>query len=423
MPSFATRQLVTAGLAANALRPVPGRYTAIPSFFAGWLAGELAPQLLALTALDTAGQVGRRRASTRDLAIAALAAAGLAVLVKRAYGVGALIETALRESIGEDYQERLSAVPTRKELATPWREVARPFRMKKQQVERIADIGYTAGGRRARLDIYRPRGGKVDGEELKGAPVLVQVHGGAWILGSKEQQGQLLMNQMAARGWVCVAINYRLAPKHPFPAQIIDTKKALAWVKEHIASYGGDPSYIVVTGGSAGGHLAALAALTPGDPAYQPGFENADTSVSACVPFYGVYDMAGATGDPAAVAMRDGFLAPVIFKEKADDAHIADFERASPLLNMHPDAPDFFVLHGERDTLVSVEQARAFVQKLRETSNSSVTYAELPGTQHAFEVFSSIRSQHTIKAVARWLEWHHAGQPAVMSESVSGERD
>jgi acetyl esterase/lipase len=408
MPSFATRQLLTAGLAANALRPSAGRYTAIPSFFAGWLAGELAPHLLALTVLDTAAQVGRHRARPRDLAIAGVAAAGLGVLVKRAYGVGDLIEDALRESIGDDYQERLSAVPTPRELATPWREVARPFRMKKQEVERIADIGYAAGGRRARLDIYRPRGGQVDGQDLAHAPVLLQVHGGAWILGSKEQQGQLLMNRMASLGWVCVAINYRLAPRHPMPAQIIDTKKALAWVKENIASYGGDPSYVVITGGSAGGHLASLAAVTPGDPAYQPGFEDADTSVAACVPFYGVYDMAGATGDPAAIAMRDDFLAPVVFKEKADAEHLGDFEHASPLLNVSADAPDFFVLHGERDTLVSVRQARAFVQRLREVSKASVTYAELPGTQHAFEVFSSIRSQHAIKAVARWLEWHRA---------------
>lgn len=423
MPSFATRQLIIAGLAANALRPSAGKFTAIPSFFGGWLAGELAPHLLALTALDTAALVGRQRARPRDLAIAGVAAGGLSVLVRRAYGVGDLIETSLRESLGHDYQDRLSAAPTRKELATPWREVARPFRMKKQEVERIADIGYTAGGRRARLDIYRPRGGKVEGQDLKNAPVLVQVHGGGWMIGNKEQQGQLLMNRMSSHGWVCVALNYRLAPKHPFPAQIIDTKKALAWVKEHIASYGGDPSYVVITGGSAGGHLAALAALTPGDSAYQPGFEDADTSVSACVPFYGVYDMAGATGDPAAIAMRDGFLAPMIFKEKADDEHIADFEHASPLLQISADAPDFFVLHGERDTLVSVKQARAFVEKLREMSRASVTYAELPGTQHAFEVFSSIRSQHAIKAVARWLEWHHAGRPEETSRQFTDNQD
>ncbi len=406
--AYARRQLVTAALVANALRPLPGRRAAIPSFVAGWLTGELAPHLLAVSALDTGHEVARGRGRHRDLALGALVVAGLATLVHRAYGVGDLVEDALQESLGDDYQDRLAVAPSAGDLATPWREVARPFRMHKQEVERIGDIGYTAGGKRARLDIYRPRDGEVDGIPLEKAPVLVQVHGGGWMLGSKEQQGQLLMNRMATRGWVCVALNYRLAPKHLFPAQIVDTKKVLAWVHEHIEAYGGDPSYVVVTGGSAGGHLAALAALTPGDPAYQPGFEDADTSVAGCVPFYGVYDLAGATGDAAAVGMRDQFLAKWVFRVPADDEHLPAFEAASPLLRISADAPDFFVIHGEHDTLVSVRQARAFVERLREVSTASVTYSELPGAQHAFEVFSSIRSQHVVKAVERWLQWHRA---------------
>ena len=67
-------------------------------------------------------------------------------------------------------------------------------------------------------------------------------------------------------------------------------KRALAWVKDNIADHGGDPDWVAITGGSAGGHLCSLAALTPNDPQFQPGFEDADTSVTAAVPFYGVYD-------------------------------------------------------------------------------------------------------------------------------------
>jgi acetyl esterase/lipase len=204
-----------------------------------------------------------------------------------------------------------------------------------------------------------------------------------------------------------VALNYRLAPKHPFPSMIIDVKKAIAWTREHIASYGGDPSYLVVTGGSAGGHLAALAALTPGLAEYQPGFEEADTSVAACVPFYGVYDLAGLTGQPRAESLRDYFLAPRVFQKDPRTDH-EDFVRASPIAHISPDAPDFFVLHGANDSLVDVEQARAFVEKLKAESRATVTYAEFPGTQHAFEVFGSIRSHHVIKAVGRWLEHHRA---------------
>ncbi|MBL7660064.1 alpha/beta hydrolase, partial [Escherichia coli] len=91
-------------------------------------------------------------------------------------------------------------------------------------------------------------------------------------------------------GWICVAINYRHSPRNTWPDHILDVKRALAWVKAHISEYGGDPDFIAITGGSAGGHLSSLAALTPNDPRFQPGFEEADTRVQAAVPFYGVYD-------------------------------------------------------------------------------------------------------------------------------------
>jgi acetyl esterase/lipase len=404
---YLRRQLVTAALTANALRPLGGRYASIPAFFAGWLASELAPQLLAATAVDTAAElsVRRRRDGHPDrtgLALAAVAAGGLGYLIVNASRSATHVETTLRDGLGDDYLEALEEPPSADDLKTPLRELARPFKMGKPDVEVIRDINYTAGGKRARLDIYRPRDA-----DLENAPVLVQVHGGGWTLGSKDQQGLLLMNRMAERGWICVAMNYRLAPKHPFPAQIVDVKKAIAWTRENIASYGGDPSYLVITGGSAGGHLSALAALTPGEPEYQPGFESADTSVAGCVPFYGVYDLAGLTGDRAAIDMRDWYLGPRVFR-KDPRKHLDDFVKASPLAHVSPDAPDFFVLHGANDSLVHVGQARAFVDALKAESKATVTYAEFPGTQHAFEVFGSIRSHHVIKAVERWLLHHHA---------------
>ncbi len=92
------------------------------------------------------------------------------------------------------------------------------------------------------------------------------------------------MSHLAARGWICVSIGYRVSPMHTWPDHIVDVKRALAWVKENIAHYGGDPDFVAITGGSAGGHLSTLAALTPNDPAFQPGFEDADTSGVASVP-------------------------------------------------------------------------------------------------------------------------------------------
>ncbi|MEO9323698.1 alpha/beta hydrolase [Nocardioides sp. C4-1] len=398
---FLRRQVVAAALTANALRPVPGFRAGVPAFLTGWLTTELAPHLLALTAADAAAHTTGGRRDWRGLALAGASSAGLAYLVKQSRATQQVAESALTDALGVDYGERLDHLPTPAELATPWRTIAYPFRSKDKAVHVERDISYNDHGRRGLLDVYTPAGGVPDG----GAPVLLQVHGGAWMLGSKDQQGIPLMNHLAAKGWVCVAINYRLSPRSDFPAHVIDVKQAIAWIKEHIADYGGDPDYVAITGGSAGGHLAALAALTPDDTSWQPGFEDADTSVRCAVPHYGVYDFAGSTGLRSAELMRDRFLAPKVMAARwADDPEA--FEAASPLLRITPDAPDFFVLHGAHDSLVDVNQARLFVERLRQVSEQSVVYAELPGAQHAFDVFPSIRSAHVVRAIDRYLHWH-----------------
>jgi acetyl esterase/lipase len=399
---FLRRQLVSAALTANAIRPLPGYRASLPSFVAGWLTSELAPHLLAVTAADTAAHVVRRRPRRAlGLVVAGLNLAGQAFLVDQARRAGTKVEDALVEGLGVDYVEQLDAAPDPADLATPWRSLARPFDFRDDAVRVIRNLPYSEAGRRGHLDIYLP----ARDDAVADAPVLLQVHGGAWMLGAKEHQGRPLMNRMAAQGWVCVAINYRLSPRDPWPAHIVDVKRAIAWVKDNIAEYGGDPDYLAITGGSAGGHLAALAALTPGDEQFQPGFEDADTSVQAAVPFYGVYDFAGSTGLANAVGMRDAFLGPRVMQTTWQDAPDL-YEAASPILRITPDAPDFFVIHGELDSLVAVDQARLFVAELRRTSPKSVVYAELPGAQHAFDVFHSIRSAHAVRAVDRYLTWH-----------------
>ncbi|MFC7494893.1 MULTISPECIES: alpha/beta hydrolase fold domain-containing protein [unclassified Nocardioides] len=399
---FLRRQVLTAALTANAIRPLPGFRAAIPSFAAGWLTTELAPHLMALTAADTASHAVRRGRRRRlGLALAALNLTGQAYLVDQARRSRNDVEDALVEGLGLDYVEQLDAKPTPAELATPWRKLVNPFRLRNADVIVDKDVAYAPEhGKRGLLDIYRPAAG-TDGR----APVLLQVHGGGWTIGTKDQQGIPLMQHLAAKGWICVAINYRLAPRDPFPAQIVDVKRAIAWIREHIEEFGGDPDYIAITGGSAGGHLTALAAVTANDPDYQPGFEDADTSVAVAVPHYGVYDFAGSTGLRSAEQMRDRFLAPRVVRRTWAEAPDV-FEAGTPLLRVGKEAPDFFVIHGAHDSLVAVDQARLFVHRLREVSGATVTYAELPGTQHAFDVFPSIRSAHVVRAIDRYLHWH-----------------
>jgi acetyl esterase/lipase len=402
MPGFLLRQLATAALTANAVRPVPGYQAAVPSMAAGWLTSELAPHLLVLTLADTVRELVRPRRDPRALALAAGSSLALAAVVAQSARAQGHVDDALVEALGPDYRDRLGATYTDLDLSTPLGQLAMPFRVRDDEVEITKDLPYdTEHGKRGLLDVYRQRD-----TDLTNAPVLLHVHGGAWSIGDKEHQGIPLMLHMAARGWVCVTINYRLSPRDPFPAHIVDVKRAIAWVREHGPAYGADPSFLAVTGGSAGGHLAALAALTPNDPEYQPGFEDADTSVQAAAPHYGVYDFAGASGARPAQLMRDRFLGPkVMFKDPVSD--LVDFERASPLLRVNPDAPPFFVVHGRSDSLVDVDQARTFVAALRKVSHQPVAYAELPGTQHAFDVFPSIRSAAVVRGVDRFLRFSY----------------
>lgn len=401
---YLRRQIVTAALTANAIRPLPGFRVGIPAFFAGWLTGEMAPHVLALTAGDTAAQLAVRRGRRPQplaLALAGASMAGLGYLIAQARHAGDEAEEQLVAGLGEQYREALEQQPTPADLAIRWSRIAYPFRPTLKGVRVVRDVPYDpAHGKRGLLDIYLP-----DGATLERAPVLLQVHGGGWSIGNKDQQGLPLMNHLAARGWVCVAINYRLSPRSAFPAHIVDVKRAIAWIKEHIAEYGGDPDYVAITGGSAGGHLCALAALTPNDPDYQPGFEDADTAVQCAVPHYGVYDFTGSSGSRKAVLLRDRFLAPIVFQRSYEEDPDA-FAAASPLLRVTPEAPDMFVIHGKQDTLVPVEQARLLVDRLKAGSERTVVYAELPGAQHAFDVFSSIRSQHIVHAIERYLTWH-----------------
>jgi acetyl esterase/lipase len=251
------------------------------------------------------------------------------------------------------------------------------------------------------LDVYRPAGG------CRGAPVLLQIHGGGWMFGNKHEQALPLVHHLAARGWVVVTPNYRLSPKARFPDHLVDCKRALAWVRRHVGQFGGDPTFVAVTGGSAGGHLATLVALTANDPRLQPGFEDVDTRVAAAVPFYGVYDFLdrhGHKGDGEAMVR---WLAQTVMPcAPAQDTALWDL--ASPIALLRRDAPPFFVLHGTHDSLASVEDARYLTERLREVSAQPVVYAELPGAQHAWDVFRSVRAMESVQAVTRFLEWVRA---------------
>jgi acetyl esterase/lipase len=258
-------------------------------------------------------------------------------------------------------------------------------------------VYHSEGRRRVRLDIYRPAADAAD-DELR--PAVIQVHGGGWIFGSRMEQGIPLLNHLAANGWVGFNIDYRLSPRATWPDHVIDVKRAIAWVRAHADELGIDPGRIALTGGSAGGHLVAHAALTANDATYQPGFEEADTSVAAAVPFYGLYDWLDAELQHPGI--RDWLLEELVMKRRRAEDPDA-FRNASPPYLVHRDAPPFLIFHGEVDTLVPVEDGRRFAKRLEAVSQSPARYVELPAGEHAFDIFPSLRTARVVEGIERFL--------------------
>ncbi|WP_099184842.1 alpha/beta hydrolase [Mycobacterium kansasii] len=403
-PRPLTRGAVELVNAANGLQPITRHpYASALVFWFGWPASEVPGMYLSVSVLDAVRR-GRRGdfAGPKGKTALALTVAAWAILgVIRYRGIttpGPVLEAGLSEGLGPDYAGELAALPTE-----PTRRGRRnlPLRTtvaRRRYVEKTNIVAYGPHRRANLADIWRRRDLPRDGK----APVLVQVPGGAGVMGWRRPQAYPLMAHLVSRGWVCVSLNYRVSPLHTWPAHIVDVKRALAWVKENIAAYGGDPDFVAISGGSAGGHLSALAALTPNEPRFQPGFEHADTSVVAAVPFYGRYDWysTDAAGRPEFIGLLERFVVKRKFSE-----HRQIFVDASPIHHVRADAPPFFVLHGTDDSLIPVVEAREFVDELRGVSKSPVAYAELPNAQHAFDIFGSPRAHQAAEAVARFLSW------------------
>ena len=383
---------------------------AVPSFFAGWLTAELSAhhfawQLAATLVFVWAGAL-EAWPGWLGLAVTLASWLGLYGLARRSQAAAPAVEEALVEALGPEYRREIEPGLARA-METPVRPGGgwSPFLLFDPEVRRYGGFPYAPDhGFRGELDVYRPRRG------VSGAPVLLQIHGGGWVISQKRHQALPLMLAMARAGWVCVAPNYRLSPAATFPDHLVDLKRALAWVRRNIADFGGDPERVAVTGGSAGGHLSALMALTANDPAYQPGFEDVDTSLVAAVPFYGVYDFTDSFGCKPYPGM-ERFIERAVLKRPLA-THREQWEKASPLYRIRTDAPPFFVLHGTHDSLTPVEEARVFVDLLRKTSRSPVAFAEIPGAQHAFEVFHSLRTDHVVRSVERFLAWAVSRRPS-----------
>jgi acetyl esterase/lipase len=407
-PRPLARAIVEFTNAANGFHPLGRKgYKTLAMFWFGWPTSELPLFYLAGSMLDAVrrGLRGdfRGRRGIVALTLTALSWPILVAIRRRNVTTPrAVLRAALVEGLGEDFADVLDTLPSTPSPSgrpTAWRTTW----SRRHFVEKTNIVTYGPHGRANLADVWRRRDLPRDGK----APVLLEVPGGAWAIGWRRPQAYPLMSHLADRGWICVAMNYRVSPAHTWPDHIVDVKRALAWVKDNIADYGGDPDFVAITGGSAGGHLAALAALTPGDPEYQPGFPEADTSVVAAVPVYGRYDWYTAHGEGRREFI--GYLERFVVKRQFSRFREI-YTAASPIRRLRADAPPFFILHGQHDSLIPVGEAREFVEQIRQVSTSPVLYAELPGAQHAFDIFSSPRAHNSAEAVGEFLSWVYASR-------------
>lgn len=302
---------------------------------------------------------------------------GLGWMLARAFHATDVPEQALTAGLGPHWRGEITPalayglrrrVPLAKVLLAP-------FLRRRPVVERIPNLPYADGGRQHLLDLYRHR------SRPTGCPVLVHFHGGHFVSGAKNRESLPLLYRLASRGWVCVSANYRLGPQAGFPDYVIDAKQVLAWVRRHGADYGADPDTVFVAGNSAGGYLAAFAALTPNQPQYQPGFTDADTSVSAAIGLYGYYGRTEATQPPSSPA-----------------AHIGHH------------APPFLLVHGDADSVTPAAWTRDFARALREGSEQPVVSTELPGAQHSFDYLDSLRGRLVVDQIETFAAWVRSRQ-------------
>jgi acetyl esterase/lipase len=317
------------------------------------------------------------------------AARSPAYRISQARSSADILSAALIEALGPDYRQRMLTPVSAAPLPPS---ITRGLKARRRYA-RHTDIAYGPAGPCNLLDIWRSTAATGP------SPVLIHLPGGAWIAGRKRGQGEPLMAYLAERGWVCVSINYRLALRDPWPAAIVDVRRAIAWVKANIGAYGGDPSFIALEGGSAGAHLAALAALSANDKEWQPGFEAADTSIQAVVALHGVYDW---NLCPIRNPLELAFLERYVVRRRYVEAP-EEFLKASPLHRISPEAPPFFVLHGSRDRVVPVGPNNDFVRSLRMKSRSPVAAAELPGAPHSFDILATRQTDVAVRAIEEFL--------------------
>ena len=208
---------------------------------------------------------------------------------------------------------------------------------------------------------------------VRGAPLLVQIYGGAWQRG-RPGDDEAFARYFAARGYVVAAIDYRHAPAARWPSQNDDVRSALSWLRVHAGEFGADPARMVLVGRSAGAQLALVAAYQAGAPA-----------VAGVVSLYGPVFLADGWREPPRPDPLDVRAVLETYLGGTPDQVPDRYAAASPVTYVSPQSPPTLLVYGRRDHIVQVHFARRLEARLRE-AGVPVALLEIPWAEHAFDV-------------------------------------
>jgi len=263
-----------------------------------------------------------------------------------------------------------------------------PKEVSKQKNVEFARVG----DRSLKLDIYSPK------HPAEKTPVIVWIHGGGWNKGSKRF---CPLGMIATQRVAVVSIEYRLSGDAKFPAQIFDCKGAIRWLRTNAEKYNFDPDRIGIFGVSAGGHLAALLGTTDGVSKLEGdvgGNLNFSSRVQCVTAFYPPTDLNIMVSNPDD-RKNPKALAAILVGGIVDD-NVDKIIAASPTTYVTKDAAPFFLFHGEKDTLVPVEQSRLLYDALKK-AGVEVQLETAPNKGHG-----AIPSKPVVKEIFEFFDRH-----------------
>jgi acetyl esterase/lipase len=287
----------------------------------------------------------------------------------------------------------------------------------KAQSQTLSDIEYArVGNKRLLLDLYVPEGAGP-------FPVIVWVHGGAWLGGDKDDTPAI---RQVSRGYAVASINYRLSFEAKFPAQIEDCKAAVRWLRANAQPYKLDPNRIGAWGSSAGGHLVALLGASGGvsDLEGNLGNQNFSSRVQAVVDWYGPTDLLKMNEQKLtcdlvnhdAVFSPESLLIGCAIQTCPDKTN-----RANPIAYITPDDPPFLIVHGTNDCLVSPQQSQLLHNALNAASlNSTLFYIQ--GAGHGGSAFDRLEIQALVDNFFDSKLKDLAGLPKITGAEVRGKK-